>query len=81
MGKPLILSSAYRCPHHPVEAKKKRPGTGTHCQGIAADVAVTGFDQVNLIAIARDLGFKGFGFANSFIHIDLRDKEAKWSYS
>jgi len=37
-GFPFIITSAYRDATHPVEARKKEPGTGTHCQGIAADI-------------------------------------------
>lgn len=78
MNMPLVLTSAYRCPNHPIEAKKKRPGY--HSKGIAADVAVTGGDQIKLISIAYELGFKGFGIADSFVHIDLRKTLTKWSY-
>lgn len=78
-GKPLVLTSAYRCSKHPEEARKAKPGR--HNQGIAADVAVSGYDQIRLIVLAHQLGFKGFGIANSFVHLDLRPTGAKWGYS
>lgn len=78
-GKPLVLTSAYRCANHPEEAKKAKPGK--HNEGIAVDIAVTGFDQIMLIILAYIVGFRGFGIANSFLHIDLRPNGAKWGYS
>ena len=35
-GKPMRLSSAYRSPDHPVEAKKEKPGM--HTTGKAVDI-------------------------------------------
>ena len=33
---PIRVNSAYRCPQHPVEGRKPKPGR--HAQGIAADL-------------------------------------------
>ena len=38
IGKPLIVTSWYRCPDHPVEAAKRHPGVHSH--GIAADIRI-----------------------------------------
>ena len=32
----FIVSSGYRCPNHPIEAKKSKPGT--HATGLAVDI-------------------------------------------
>ena len=37
---PFVITSGYRCEDHPIEAKKKTPGT--HAEGLAADVYVRG---------------------------------------
>ena len=37
-GFPFVITSGYRSPYHPIELRKKQPGT--HAQGIAADIAV-----------------------------------------
>lgn len=79
-GEPMILTSAYRCADHPVEARKARPGT--HNQGLAFDIRVPwGRDRMRLIELALAEGFRGFGFANSFLHIDYRpDPLTSWNY-
>ena len=42
-GFPFIITSGYRSPTHPIEAKKEK--AGTHAQGIAADIKVSGGNQ------------------------------------
>lgn len=82
VGAPLILNSAYRCANHPVEARKERPGT--HNEGIAFDIRVPyGRLRMKLVEEALKLGAKGFGFANSFLHIDFRlqNDATSWGYS
>lgn len=80
-GKPIVLSSAYRCPNHPEERDKDT--VGRHVQGIAVDIKVSGGDLINFIILAASLGFKGFGIAKTFLHIDLRkqDRYSVWFYN
>ena len=82
-GFPFIITSAYRDATHPVEARKKEPGTGTHCQGIAADIKVSnGFERMNLVHEALKMSFGGIGVSKSFIHIDDRKTTpVMWTYS
>lgn len=84
-GGPLRLSSAYRHPTHPVEAKK--PAPGLHAQGKAVDIAVAGTNAHMIVGLAIALGFTGIGVQqlgpveSRFIHIDRRDGPATiWSY-
>ncbi len=79
-GKPIILSSAYRCPNHLKEIKKEKPGQ--HTKGWAFDIKATPAEQVELLILAKSLGFKGFGFHKTFLHIDLREQEyvSAWYY-
>ena len=83
-GFPFTITSGYRDPSHPVEmAKPKaRRGKGTHCLGIAADIAVSGGTQrYDIINQALRLGFNGIGVAKSFIHVDTRSTQPViWSY-
>lgn len=81
LGEPISLSSAYRCHLHPAESIKSVPGT--HNRGVAFDITVPwGEKRMRIIDIAIRLGFKGFGFANSFIHIDTgSDKFRSWNYN
>lgn len=88
-GKPMALSSAYRCPKH--NAKVSHTGThGPHTTGQAVDVVVAGSDALRLIKIAVDCGFTGVGvkqsgaFDSRFIHLDDLGagypRPSVWSY-
>jgi uncharacterized protein YcbK (DUF882 family) len=81
-GKPMVISSGYRCPKHPVEAKKSAPGT--HSEGLACDVAVLGADAHQLLKLAMAMGFTGIGVnqkgAGRFLHLDTRQGAMVWSY-
>ena len=75
-GYGLALSSAYRCENHPAEvAKRKKYGQdykgGQHFKGTAFDISIGwGRARQRLVQIAMEEGFTGFGYANSFLHID-----------
>lgn len=82
-GKPMVITSGYRSPRHSVEARKAQPGT--HAQGIACDVLVSGGDALLIVKIAIDLGFTGIGVSQKagsprFIHLDIAPRHAIWSY-
>lgn len=79
-GFPFVITSGYRSPQHPIEAKKDRPGT--HAQGIAADIKVTNAaDRFSLVSKALDLGFTGIGVENGFVHVDTRGSTpVMWLY-
>jgi len=87
-GKPMRLSSAYRCPDYN-ERISKTGRTGPHTTGRAVDVLVSGEDAYRLVQLALEHGFTGIGISqkgaheNRFIHLD--DMEGKtrpwvWSY-
>jgi zinc D-Ala-D-Ala carboxypeptidase len=88
-GRPMVISSGYRHPSHPVEMKKPRPGA--HTFGRAADILVSHADAVHLLELAIKHGFTGFGVAQKpgstrFLHLDdmepetTRPRPAIWSY-
>lgn len=87
-GQPMSISSGYRSPKHPIEAKKSRPGA--HASGHACDVAVQGADAIRLLRLAIGLGFTGIGIQQKgtgrFIHLDDHPagahvpRPAIWSY-
>jgi hypothetical protein len=83
-GKPLVITSGYRCPAHNVMVSATGPG-GPHTTGMAADIRVHSIeDREQLIEAARKLGFQRFGRARTFVHIDLLRPPwpcpAEWTY-
>lgn len=86
-GKPIIITSAYRCKNHPVERGKSTKGA--HVMGVAVDISIRGADAVELLQLAlQDPTFKGFGIsqngASRFIHLDSGggnlSRPMIWSY-
>ena len=84
-GFPFLISSGYRCPEHPIEAKKEKPGA--HSTGHAADIAVTGEQAIRVLEVAIKHGIKRIGVnqkgGGRFIHLDTAPdlpSPAIWSY-
>lgn len=83
LGEELIVTSGYRSPDHPVEAKKSKPGE--HAEGQAVDVAAVGGPKVLEIvtaAIAAGITRIGINRHKNFIHLGgskLRTKSI-WTY-
>ena len=70
LGKPLLLTSAYRSPAH-----NRRVGgakNSRHMQGDAFDVRMENHDPHEFEAAARAVGFTGFGYypKSGFMHVD-----------
>tara|TARA_R100001244_G_scaffold59867_1_gene50229 strand:+ start:338 stop:703 length:366 start_codon:yes stop_codon:yes gene_type:complete len=88
LGFPFYVNSAYRCPEHPIEAKKKAPGA--HSTGHAIDIGISGDRAYRLLGAAIWAGFTGIGISQKgtsrFIHLDdLRHSQRRprpwlWSY-
>jgi len=81
VGKPVIVTSAYRCPGH--NAVIGGAKNSEHMKGQAADIKVAGLTPARLEAIAREIpGIRGIGRDDKggFIHIDTRAKKAQWCY-
>jgi len=84
---PFVVSSAYRCPNHPVEARKVKPGA--HSTGKAVDILCSGEDALEVIRVAQANGIKRIGVqqkgSGRFIHLDACTEKdgyptAIWSY-
>lgn len=86
-GKPIRIMSGYRDPSHPVE-RIKRHGPGEHSLGLAADVAVSGADALELLRVALAHGIRRVGVQQKgegrFLHLGLGGPgiatPAIWSY-
>lgn len=74
IGQPFHISSGYRHPSHPAEARKKTPGA--HAAGCAADILCHGQLAYRIVAAAPRFGFRRIGVSqkgpteNRFIHLD-----------
>jgi len=89
VGSPLRISSGYRCPHHPIEARKATPGE--HSEGTCADVAVSHETAWHVLKAAMahprvtGVGVNQRG-TGRFIHIGIgegktgRPRPRVWSY-
>jgi zinc D-Ala-D-Ala carboxypeptidase len=88
-GRPMTITSGYRCPKHPVEAKKARPGA--HASGKAVDIAVANGQEAHaLVKLAMAMDVLGLAIKLSdgqrFIHLDMMDSRAEaprpacWEY-
>lgn len=87
-GKPMPLSSAYRCRNHPNERDKTMPGE--HTQGLAVDVRCSGQEAFKIVHLALNLGFVRIGIhqkgPSRFLHLGLAPEGGHlpspmiWSY-
>ena len=69
VGVPLTINSAYRCPEHNEAVGGSE--NSRHKAGDAFDISLKGVNKYKLLERAKKVGFKGFGFYNSFLHVDL----------
>ena len=84
-GYPIKLTSTYRSPDHPIEAKKSKPGE--HAYGAAVDIACVGGEATfKLVKAAIGVGFTRIGISrkNNFVHVGIGYEGAPpitiWTY-
>lgn len=79
-GKPMRVTSGFRCPQHPIEARKAKPGT--HSTGRAVDIAVSRGEAYALLRLAIRMGFTGIGVQQKgegrFLHLDDLTSQEGW---
>ena len=71
-GSSIKITSSYRSPDHPIEAKKKSPGE--HAYGNAVDIASVGGEATfKLVKAAMEVGFTRIGVSrkNNFVHVGI----------
>lgn len=90
MDSPVFLSSGYRCPRHPVELDKDKPGE--HTYGMAVDILCHGARAIKIINHAFSFEIKRLGIHQKgnpngrFVHIGIADRykldfpAAIWTY-
>lgn len=80
-GKPITITSGYRCPTH-----NSRVGGATgsrHSKGQAADIVIQGVAPREVAKYAESIGIKGIGLYETnadghFTHIDTRTTKSFW---
>lgn len=88
-GKPLTVSSGYRCPTHNAQVSETG-ATGPHTTGRAVDFLIDRTNAYGLLKIALNMGFTGIGINQKggarFLHIDNlpnapnQPRPTVWSY-
>jgi len=83
VGKPLIINSAYRDPIH--NARIGGAPLSRHKVGDAFDISTNTTGNRDLFVdiiyqFAKDIGFHGFGFYKTFIHVDNRSRYTEWHH-
>lgn len=88
-GKPLVVTSGYRCPDHNA-AVSSTGRAGPHTTGRAADLLVSHVEALQLLKLALALGFTGIGVnqkgGGRFLHVDNlpnasgQPRPTIWSY-
>lgn len=77
--KALHINSGTRCAKH--NAAGKGSPKSQHLLGKAADVRkIPGMSIDEMAKHAEEAGFTGIGKYRSFVHVDVRDKPARWDY-
>ena len=89
LGRPLVVTSGYRAPDHPLEARKLH-GPGAHSFGCAADLRIRSTKEA--FYVIRRSRFTGFGLKmhgpreGRFLHVDFWEgretspRPGIWSY-
>lgn len=83
LGRTLVIRDAIA--RAGTSREEETPGS-QHFQGAALDIDITNMnyqERLMLVQEAMQLGFRGFGFANGTMHIDMRPTEGPevWTYS
>lgn len=73
----IAINSGHRCALH--NARVGGAPLSLH-KRLAFDVALGGHDIGRLLSEARIAGFTGFGYGQTFLHLDTRARPAHWFY-
>lgn len=76
LGKPIKLNSAHRSWRHNLAVGG---APRSEHKRMAVDISLRGHNRFHLLAACRAAGFTGFGYAQTFLHVDLGRKRF-WYY-
>lgn len=77
VGEALVINSGHRCAIW--NAMVGGAPLSMH-KTLAFDVALAGHDPWRLQKLAHEAGFTGFGYSQTFLHLDTRPRAARWFY-
>lgn len=77
VGRPLVINSGHRCAHW--NGVVGGAALSQH-KRLAVDISLRGHDRRALLAAAKETGFRGFGLARNFLHLDRRVRPVTWFY-
>ena len=78
-ARPMRRTSFFRCLKYNAELGSKPDSQ--HVLGKAGDILVASHERHEFVKLAFKAGFTGIGVAETFIHLDTRDKApALWIY-
>ena len=77
IGRPVNVSSGYRCPKRNAQLANAAPES-LHLTGEAADIWVAGIDPPAVLLHAHAVGFTGLGLYRTHVHVDVRPNLAAW---
>jgi len=77
-GKPITITSGYRCAKHNSSPSVGGATGSRHTKGDAADIVVSGVIPAEVAKYAESIGVKGIGLYSNFVHIDTRTTKSFW---
>ena len=80
-NRPLTITSAGRCSHHPNETHRSKPADHQNC--IAVDISISnGLDRMEIVKLGLKHGANAIGVAKTFVHLGWRDTNSTvmWVY-
>ena len=81
-GIPLVLNSAYRSVEY--EKKHGRPGTSSHCKGLALDIRCNSYaNRWKIVTAAIRCGVTRIGIGKTYVHLDMDPEKQQgviWDY-
>lgn len=77
-GKPITITSGYRCVKHNSSPTVGGATGSRHTKGDAADIVVSGVTPAEVAKYAESIGIKGIGLYSNFVHIDTRTTKSFW---
>ncbi|MDP8926995.1 MAG: D-Ala-D-Ala carboxypeptidase family metallohydrolase [Actinomycetota bacterium] len=85
VGRPITITSGYRSFRYNVElyeARGKEPTNSQHSSGRAVDLKISGMSGLEIAKLALEVcGTEiGVGVGNSYAHVDVRGRYARWTY-